>query len=593
MATQMNYFFYFITFITALFIGCEEEIVENDQGRFMRYGIEAVNNADLLSKDIVGTIEGQKIILKVPDNLDVSNLVASFSYEGKAVVVGTTPQVSGQTANDFSNTVVYTIIAPNDARIDYTIEIQRMGTAESVFTSFGFLKENNSVLLRDYNATISDDTIKVSLPSTAKNLIAVFETNATEVTVNGTPQVSAVTANDFSKPIVYKLVSASGLIKNYIVKITWTSSIPHLVINTDNAAPVVSKDDYVYADLAVTANGWGEDYTGRTRIRGRGNSTWSHPKKPYRMKLDNDVALLSLAAEKDWVLLANYIDPTLMLNAVAFKMGQLIDLKYTNHAVPVDVTLNGVYLGNYTLTEQVEVSKSRVNIDKNNGVLLEFDTNFDEDFQFKSNYYGLPVMVKDPDVESDAQFQKIKDDFQQLENAITSDAFPNSGYKNYIDIESLVKYLIVHDLAHNMEIMHPKSTYMHKDATGKYYMGPIWDFDWAYGFEGPMVHFARYTDPLYRQLTDNSAGYALFTRILQDPEVIALYKQTWAKFQAEKLPLLLEYVDFYATSIAESQKKDAALWPIHAAKDYPAKINEFKTWLQNRAKYISEYIQDY
>ena len=80
-------------------------------------------------------------------------------------------------------------------------------------------------------------------------------------------------------------------------------------------APIDSKDNYINATITIEGNDWGEDYTGTTRIRGRGNSTWGMPKKPYRLKLDESTSILGLLPEKDWVLLANYIDPTLMLNS--------------------------------------------------------------------------------------------------------------------------------------------------------------------------------------------------------------------------------------------------------------------------------------
>ena len=292
-----------------------------------------------------------------------------------------------------------------------------------------------------------------------------------------------------------------------------------------------------------------------------------------------------------------------MLNAVAFKIGRLLDLQYTNHAIPVDVTLNGKYAGNYMLTEQVERSKSRVNIHKEKGVLLELDTNYDEDFQFISNNYGLPVMIKDPDLDDFSEevavelFNKIKDDFHLLENAIASDQFPNTNYKDYIDIESLVKYLIVYNLTHNMEINHPKSTYMHKDETGKYFMGPLWDFDWAFDYEGTGIHFGSYSKPLFRSLTSNSTGYTFFTRIMEDPEVKELYRATWEKFSAENMDSLLEYIDFYSAHVTESQHNDYQTWSIipnfPGTLNYSSKVIQLKSWLIGRATYIDNYVKDF
>ena len=378
-----------------------------------------------------------------------------------------------------------------------------------------------------------------------------------------------VTVIDFSSPVIYTLVSEEGVKNSYNIIIKWTSPIPHFTITTENNADIVSKDDYIYADFMIEANGWGDDFTGKTRIRGRGNSTWVLPKKPFRLKLDEDAAILGLAEEKDWILLANYIDPTLMLNAVAFKIGELLELKYTNHVIPVDVTLNGKYIGNYMFTEQIERSKSRVNIHKKMGVLLELDINYDEDYQFISNNYGLPVMIKDPDLsdydqaESDVLLQKIKDDFHKLESEIASSSFPNNNYKDLIDIESLVKYLIIYNLTQNMEINHPKSTYMYKDEQGKYFMGPIWDFDWGFDYEGTFRHFGSYNKPLFRNLSSASKGYTFFTRFIEDPEIKELYKVTWEKFRTEKMDSLLEYIDFYADKITNSQKRITRHGKVH------------------------------
>lgn len=589
-------FFLFSLSLFLVLLNCEDKTVEETQDYFLSFNIEASANPSLLSKDITGEIENRKIVLSVPENLDLGNLIATFEHQGEGVFVGETIQLSGKTANNFSNPLVYTVVNKSGTRIDYTVEIITISDSGNAFISFRFLKENNPLLVRDYTADITGNKVEISIPSVTTNLVATFDTNSSEVTVDGVEQENNVTVNDFSKPVTYTLVSEKGVINKYTISLTWTSPIPHIVINTDNSDEIGSKDDYVYADLAIAANGWGEDFSGRTRIRGRGNSTWGLPKKPYRLKLDDDAAILGLAEEKDWVLLANYIDPTVMLNAVAFKIGELLDLKYTNHAIPVDLTLNGKYVGNYMLTEQVERSKSRVNIHKEKGVLLELDTNYDEDFQFISNNYGLPVMIKDPDLndfeeaEQDELFQKIKNDFHQFENELASSLFPNNSYKDFIDIESLVKYLIVYDLTLNMEINHPKSIYMYKDEGGKYFMGPIWDFDWAFDYEDGAIHFAKYAKPLFRQLTPNSTGYTFFGRFREDPEIKELYKKTWEEFRTEKMASLLAYVDFYEAQITDSQKKDVEAWKgalgYPDVTNYSDKIKELKKWLEDRAGYI-------
>ena len=128
--------------------------------------------------------------------------------------------------------------------------------------SFGFLNENNQLLTQNYIGVITDNQIEITIPSVTQKLIATFETNASKVIVNGLEQTSNVTLNDFSKPIIYTLVSEDGTKEFYTIKINWISPIPHIKINTDQNADIVLKDVYLNADIEITANGWGADFEG-------------------------------------------------------------------------------------------------------------------------------------------------------------------------------------------------------------------------------------------------------------------------------------------------------------------------------------------
>lgn len=580
----------FFLVLLSLVYGCKDDGLQDSSKEFLSFVIEAKYNSKILEKDIAGKIENNTITLSFPESVALDRITATFTFNGKEVHIAGTKQVSGFNSNDYTKPIVYTIVAEDLSEVNYRVIIQ-FNEEELTFSSFSFEKSTNPLLQKDYLLTIASEEITSRVPASSKSLIATFETSAKEVFIDGVPQVSGVTLNDFSKPVTYTLISESGFKKSYSINITWTSAIPQIIIVTENNAPIVSKDVYINATITIEGNDWGEDFTGTTRIRGRGNSTWGMAKKPYRLKLDENTPVLGLLTEKDWVLLANYIDPTLMLNSVAFKIGQFLQLRYTNHAIPVDLTINNQYVGSYVLTEQIEQSVSRVNIDKKDGVLLELDTNFDEDFQFHSNHYRLPVMVKDPDIELDSQFQKIKNDFQELEDSLYSDYFPNNGYEELIDIESLAKYFIVYNLTHNMEINHPKSTYLYKDKIGKYFMGPIWDFDWAYDYENKGVHFGSSTTPLFRQITDASTGTPFFTRFLEDPEFVQLYKDIWSKFHRDRKDDLLAYIDWYATMITESQKKDIQVWN-NGTSSFGYKIEQFKSWMEGRFNYIESYLED-
>ena len=575
--------------------GCEKDEILSNSKEIETFKIEASLNDEVLKKDIVGVIEAGKIVLHIPKEIDIKNLVATFTYSGKEALIGSTIQESTVSPNDFSNNLVYTIKAEDGSQTDYSIIIESIDDLGLILSNFYIKKEHNPGFSRDYELKIVENKVTKKILSREKNIIPTFDTEAIKVTVNGVPLESGKNSIDFSESVTLLLTSEYGSQKEYVVNIDWITGIPHFFIETENNVAVNSKDDYVQATIKLDGANIYEDYEGSTRIRGRGNSTWRMPKKPYRLKLDNKASLLGLSAEKDWILLANYLGGTLMLNAVASKTAQLLEMPYTNTMIPVDVTLNGEYMGNYMFTEHKEVEKNRIDV-TNDGILLELDTYFDEDWQFKSEHYELPVMIQYPELEDysfeEATIEKnrIMTDFQIMEDAVFDESFPNNNYLDYIDADALVNYLIVYNLTRNVEINHPKSTYLHKQKDGKYMMGPIWDFDWAFDYNGVDTYFQSSTGSLFRG--GSESGTRFFKRFLEDPIIQDLYREKWNQFSSNKLPTLLTYLDEYAGLIEISHAMNYQKWQ-RGSGDIKDDLDKLRTWIENRASYIDDYVIDF
>jgi hypothetical protein len=278
-----------------------------------------------------------------------------------------------------------------------------------------------------------------------------------------------------------------------------------------------------------------------------------------------------------------------MFNAVAMKTGQLLEMPYTNNIIPVELTINNTYMGSYAFTEQVAVGKNRVNIE-DGGTLLELDTYYDEPWKFKSTNYNLPVMVKYPELSSESGVSVLKNEFQVMENAIASSTFPGSNYTDYLDINSLVNLFIVCNLTDNEELNHPKSLYIYKPKDGKYSFGPLWDFDWAFGFEGTGTHFEKYDNALL--WNSSSVGTVFFKRLLSDPKVKILFKQKWIAFKSVKMPELMTYLNKYATTIEASKKRDFAKWGTGSG-DFTTDYQKMRAWMIKRAGYIDSFVANF
>ncbi len=369
-----------------------------------------------------------------------------------------------------------------------------------------------------------------------------------------------------------------------------SSALPHLYIEISDGEEVTSKDIYLNALLSIdgvdSKLGLNEV---KTRIKGRGNSTWVKPKKPYRLKLDQSISILGLPAAKDWVLLANYNDYTLMTNAVALQIGKQLGMPYTHDIISVDLTVNGKYLGNYNLTQQVEVGENRVNVGTD-GVLWELDSYFDEDVKFKSEYFNLPVMLKGPK-EVEKNFEMFSADFNKFVGFVNASTFPKNAYKDVFDKQQFVNFLIVNMLVGNGEICHPKSVFMHRKAGGKYTMGPLWDFDFAFGFseEHNRTYF-NYVDLSILREADSRVGAVFYKRLLEDRETQDLLRATWNSYKENKFNELMLFVEKFAASIRESQKKDYAIWKV-GNNNHAKNKADLKTFLRKRTAVVDTFIK--
>lgn len=353
-----------------------------------------------------------------------------------------------------------------------------------------------------------------------------------------------------------------------IDSIVMGTNIPTMYIDIAGGAEVVEKDRYLNAVISVKGwEGYPDFEATDVTIKGRGNSTWNMDKKPYRLKFSKKQTLCGMTKAKNYALIANHIDCTLMRNVMALKLGQMLGLEYTNHFVPVNLVMNGTYRGQYLLTEKIGINGASVDIDENTGILFELDTNYDEPYKFHSNKFGVPVMVKDPDfdelVEADPSLtqsqllDKWRNEFHALENTLNSGGAPSADFVNQMDVSTLAKYILVFAVSRNEEPNHPKSVYLYKEEAGvPFKMGPIWDFDWAFTFNGSEGTGA-YNSYL---ISGYSVGSQFFKAMLRSPEVMELYAQEWANFRDNIWPELHAFMDDYAAKIRVSALQNGEIW---------------------------------
>lgn len=354
--------------------------------------------------------------------------------------------------------------------------------------------------------------------------------------------------------------------------------VPLIEITTDvYLKEIPDKVNYKSGSFSLHGFGNYEDVVKDVNIRGRGNTSWSFEKKPYRLKFDKKISLCGLPSAKNYVLLANYTDSSHAQNALAFYIGQMLGLPYTNTAVPVEVTLNGIYKGLYVLTNKPGINAGSVDIDEKISIMWEMDDYFDEEYRFRSPRLNLPVMVVDPDMDEET-FLKWKEDFIEMESAaIKKAASP------LVDMDNFARYLLVYDIMGNWEIGYPKSVKLYKTEGEKYKFGPIWDFDVCMGY-----NWQEHIGYDFSATTDSGWVNSLFRYLQQDPEAIAARKKAWDEIK-DKLPELLEFIDDYAARIKTATDRNKETYEFY--KDFDTTLANMKTWLTLRFDYLTSTIK--
>jgi spore coat protein CotH len=545
--------------------------------------------------DVMLMGNGEYSIETSPANLDWILVSESNSSEPEKIIFDVKPNFS--TSKRSATVIIKT--ASNDISVYVEQYPGSPAIVNSSISKFKFSVDDNKMqIINDIEFKIEDNRITGRIPYYTKleSLIARFETNASMVKVGETIQISGVTANNFVEPVEYTVLHEDGSEETYTVEVTNFTGLPVLFIYTDNKEPIASKDNYVNGTIFFDGAGEFENLTAPMRIKGRGNSTWSMPKKPYRIKFDEKQSMAGFPANKDWVLLANYADKTSLRTEVAFNISRNTSLEYTPRTQHVEVFINDVYNGTYVLTEQLKIGKDRINV-TDDGYLLEVDqlSRLDEgDVYFTTD--RILLNIKDPDVELNSErYNWIRDFVIAAENALYGVNFkdPQNGYAKYIDVGSFVDWYLVNEITKNNDAKFFSSCYMNITPGGKLKMGPVWDYDLALG----NVNYNNNYDPTGFWIKNSK----WISRLFEDPAFVELVKERYNNLRGIILNNIIAELNqdasYLSWSMIENNNKWGTLytytWPNDAIwGSYNNEIQYLKTWLSQRISWLDKAIND-
>ena len=364
------------------------------------------------------------------------------------------------------------------------------------------------------------------------------------------------------------------------------ADFPAIYITTDDGKRVESKTEYKTGTIRVVdPAGMYSDVkevpAAPMRIRGRGNTTWDEYKwikPPYRIKLDKKSKYFGMKSDKDWILLCDHGDPSLMRTAVAMWISRLVSMPWTPEFRLAEVYFNGSYQGAYYLVEQKEVDReNKIPItpmegdQTEGGFLVELDGKDDDDLFFKSRYFNKKIKYKDPDEPTSAQQLFIQDCLNRIEKKLQEKAFTGEeSYRTLIEMDSWIQNYLVQEISMNIDGNMRLSTYFAKDADTRVFMPMVWDFDRAFGnvdymrleFNVPM----EWPEGWFVRLRGGEPGYdgsywygyrpTWYQFMFEDPVFVERLKQLWALYKPrlERIPAFIDQMQAYhALACAHNQ----------------------------------------
>ena len=420
-----------------------------------------------------------------------------------------------------------------------------------------------------------------------------------------------------------------------------SSNLPIIVIDT--RGQTIVDDPKITADMGIIDNGEGirnyltdafNGYDGQIGIEIRGSSSQQFPKKQYGVETqdstggDLDAALLGLPEESDWVLSAPYSDKSLIRDALTYTLARKMG-RYASRARFCELVINGEYKGVYVLFEKIKRDKNRVAITKltaadttgdklTGGYIIKNDkldgsstlgwySGFDP---YPGAWQKVYYQYHDPGGEDlmPSQMSYIQLFVRDFEVAMELPTYADTalGYRRYIDVMSFVDGILLSELAKNVD-SYRFSTFYYKDRDSKggtLVMGPLWDFNHAFGncdyYDGAviegfqLIYLATSTN---FHAVDGGVPAFWWKKLFEEPGFAALMETRWGELRSGVLSdaAIAATIDSLTGMVSEAQARNFDRWPIlgtyvwpnaFVAQTYEQELQYTKLWVSNRLNWM-------
>ena len=381
---------------------------------------------------------------------------------------------------------------------------------------------------------------------------------------------------------------------------------------------------------------------GSVRFKGRGHSSWMYlDKKSLSVKSEEGFSPLGLDKNRDFVLISNHYDRSLIRNAIMYDLYAKLTDDYSVEYRDVHLFVNGEYYGMYLLTQKVEVANDRVDItdleeknedlngksdygnsiidvlesgatvkywpklespkDVTGGYLIEIDleSRGKSEKSYVKTSYGTFYVIKSPEYISYDEAMYISGYLQDMEDAIHSPTGKNSKgkhYSEYVDIESLAMIYVLDEISMNIDGGRT-SSYFYKDSDsvdGMLYRGPIWDYDLALG------NYKKYAKPENMEVIT----YYCFEQLMMHDDFRNEVKKQYNKISPMFHSLINEGIQDKVDSLITDTEMNFTRWNDifgitlgvvshpEAGRSYHGAVDYLEEFLETRIKWLDRNFFD-
>lgn len=410
------------------------------------------------------------------------------------------------------------------------------------------------------------------------------------------------------------------------------SNLPIVVINTDGGV-TIPDEPKVLATMKII---WHQDgsrnyltdvnnpeflnYDGRIGIEIRGSSSQMLQKKPYGLETlqaddvtNNNVSILGMPKENDWVLNSLAFDQTGMRDVISYELSEKMG-QYAPRRVYCEVVINNDYKGLYVFMEKIKADDNRVNIEKmdetcnsypevTGGYITKADKTTGNDQVawtmqgYGNGWWGGPSTdfihhYPKPDNITNAQHNYIKSVFFDIaDKAGSHNTSIENGISSIIDIPSFVDFMMIAEFSSNVDV-YSFSTFFHKDRKGKLRAGPVWDYNLTFGHD-EFGNRSRYD---VWQFDNNDNTGPKFWKDLFDTDMFrCLFAKRWFEITSEGNPLNYNEISSRMNEIdeliTEAVGRDNQRWS--KMTQHASEIQAMKTWIQQRINWLNQNIGSY